>query len=89
MSLVGDEGTFVRGSFALFYPEVQTVTLSSEHEVTVGGYKLAFNHSKSTKDGLVQVQKRTACLRWDATAEEVSGRHLFRPTWRTTPPHPL
>ena len=78
VSLLGDEGTKVRGSFALFFPEVQTVTLSSRNEVTNGTYMFTVAHYETAAEqglsgGLVRVEENTTCVGWHATPQAVQA----------------
>lgn len=74
MTTSADEGDTVDGNFALQFPEIQTVTLSSSAEVTQGNFSLTYTSmwaNDSTGD-LSSTSETTACIDWNAGAEDVS-----------------
>ena len=75
VSMVGDEGTIVKGNFALFFPEVQLVTLASRNAVTNGTYRFTVSHfeANATEGGLIEVAENTTCVPWHATPSVIKN----------------
>jgi hypothetical protein len=72
VSMIGQEGTKVKGNFGLHFPEVQKIKLMSQNEVN-GTYKLMITHYEtadehsSSSGGLVKVVENTTCMSWHST----------------------
>ena len=65
-------GVTINGNFALHFPEIQTVTLAAPAAVTAGSFSLTYTSWAADGSGvLVSAAEPTACLDWDAKAEDV------------------
>lgn len=74
MATSADEGDTVEGKFALQFPEIQTVTLFASAEVTEGNFSLTYTSmwANDSEGALSSAAETTACIDWNAGAEDVS-----------------
>ncbi|CAM9684288.1 unnamed protein product, partial [Phaeothamnion confervicola] len=72
------ETEVVSGTMGLYFPEVQTVTVSATAAISTGSYALVYtSYTAADSSGgdmsLVASNETTACMDWDATAAEVEA----------------
>lgn len=72
MTTSAADGVTVDGNFAIHFPEIQSIFITASAEVTAGQFSLTYTSVAADAGGsLVSTAETTACLDWNAAAEDV------------------